>query len=99
MILIIAHRLILIVKKNLVSLEGPTDGINDSTSAARKTLNFSKVKTKFCLSLHCSGDECYIYVNKMVFCKFEANDKISWYNFCLGSESKDFTKDEPAKFF
>ena len=35
----------------------------------------------------------------MVFCKFKANDKISCYNFCLGSESKDFTKDEPAKFF
>ena len=29
-----------------------------------------------------------------LICKFKANDNTSWYNFCLGSVSKDFTKDE-----
>ena len=33
-------------------------------------------------------------VNKRGICKFKAKDNISWYNFCLGSISKNFTKDE-----
>ena len=35
-----------------------------------------------------------MYVNKTVFYKFKAKNKKSWYNFCLGSISKDFAKDE-----
>ena len=37
--------------------EGPTDGINDSTGAVEKkiSINYSKAKTKFSLSLHYSG--------------------------------------------
>ena len=57
-------------------------------------INFSKAKTKFCLSLHYNGDDSYVYVNKTEICKSKANDNISWFNFCLGSMSKDFTKDE-----
>ena len=56
--------------------------------------NFSKAKTKFCLSLHYNDDESYLCVSKTEICKFKANDNISWYNCCLGSKSKDFTKDE-----
>ena len=29
--------------------------------------------------------------------KFKAKSNISWYNFCLGSESKDFTRDEQSE--
>ena len=29
--------------------------------------------------------------------KFKAKDKISWYNFCLGSMSKDFTKNKQSE--
>ena len=43
----------------------------------------------FCLSLHYNGDESYLYVDKTETCKFKANDNTSWYNFCLGSISKD----------
>ena len=39
-------------------------------------------------------DESYLYVNKKGICKFKANDNKSWYNFCLRSVSKVFTKDE-----
>ena len=37
--------------------EGPTDGINDSTGAVEKkiSINYSKAKTKFSLSLHYNG--------------------------------------------
>ena len=83
-------------KKFLVFGEGPADGINDSTDSAEKKLsiNFSKTKTKFCLSLHYNGDESYLYVNKTEIYKFKRNDNISWNTFCLGSVSKDFTKDK-----
>ena len=57
-------------------------------------VNFGKANTKFCLSLRYNGDESYLYVNKTEICKCNAKDNISWYNLCLGSVSKDFTKDE-----
>ena len=28
------------------------------------SINFSKAKAKFCLSLQCNGDESHLYVNK-----------------------------------
>ena len=40
-----------------------------------------------------------MYVNKTKICKFIANDKIIWYNICLGCVSKDFTKDEQSEIF
>ena len=43
------------------------DSINKSTGAAGKkvSINFCKVNTNFCLSLHHNnGDETYLYVNK-----------------------------------
>ena len=61
--------------------------------------NFSKAKTKFCLSLHYNGDESYLYVNETEICKFKAHDNISWYNFCIAKVSKDFTKDEQSEIF
>ena len=47
----------------LVLREGPTDNINGSASAVEKmfTVNFSKAKTKFCLSLHYNGDSSYLF--------------------------------------
>ena len=42
-------------------------------------------------------DESYLHVNKKGICKFKANDNKSWYNFCLGSVSKVYTKDERSE--
>ena len=56
----------------------------------KNNINFSKANTKCCLSLHYNSDESYLYINKTQICKFKAKDNISWYNFCLGSISKDF---------
>ena len=95
LVLMIFHHLILIVEKNkfLVWGEGPTQGINDSTDAAKKKNEYiSKVKTKFCSSLHYNGDESYLYVSKTEIYKFKVKDNISSYNFCLGRGSKDFTR-------
>ena len=58
----------------------------------------SKANIKFYLSLHYNGDETYLYVNKTENCKFKANDNMNWYNFCLESVSKVFTKDEQSEF-
>ena len=44
--------------------------------------------------MYCKGDEIHLFVNKSEIYKFEAHDNISWYEFYLGSISKNFTKDE-----
>ena len=38
-----------------------------------------------------------MYVNKTEICKFKTKDNIRWYDFCLGSISKDFTKNEQSE--
>ena len=48
----------------LVLGEGPTDYSNDSIDAAEKfSINFSKAKTKFCLSMCYNHDNSYLFVN------------------------------------
>ena len=49
----------------LILGEGDTFGINGSLGAPEKKfcINFSKVKTKFCLSLHDNGDNSHLFVN------------------------------------
>ena len=37
---------------------------------------------------------CYLYVNKTKIYKFRTDDYTRWHSFCLGSISKNFTKDE-----
>ena len=46
--------------------EGDTFGINGSFGAPEKKLyiNFSKAKTKFCLSLHYNNNNSYLFVNE-----------------------------------
>ena len=38
-----------------------------------------------------------MFVDKTEICKIQVKDNISWYNFCSGSISKDFTKDEQSE--
>ena len=82
----------------LVLAEGQTDDINDSTGAAEKriSINFIEADTNFCLSLQYNNNGSYLYVNKTELSKSKAKNNISWFNFCLGSISKDFTKDEKS---
>ena len=79
--------------------KGPTGGINGIVSTTDKTfsINFSKAKTKLCLSFHCNSDESYLYVNKTETFEFKVKNSISWYSFCLGSISKEFTKAEKTE--
>ena len=60
------------------------------------TINFSKAKTKFCLSLHYNGDNSYLFVNGKEPLKFKAhNGNINFPTwFCLGSISNEFGANE-----
>ena len=56
------------------------------------SINFAKVNTKFCLSLHYNGAISYLFVNGTEIYKFTAKDSmIVPNNLCLGNVSKDFS--------
>ena len=84
----------------LVLGNGFIQGINDTTIYAEKTysINFTKTKRKFCLSLHYNGDNSYLFVNGKEICKFKAKDsEIAPYPLCLENISKDFSVDNMKK--
>ena len=64
-------------KNNLILGEGPTFGINGSFGSPEKKfeINFSKVNTKFCLSLHYNHVNSYLFVNGKKIFKFKAGNK------------------------
>ena len=57
--------------------EEPTDDINGTVGTAEEKLsiNFVKTKTKFCFSLHCRGDNIYLFVNGIETYKFKADNR------------------------
>ena len=60
------------------------------------SINFSKAKTKFCLSLHYNGDNNYLSVNGKKIYTFKASHKnVSFRTqFCLGIISNKFNYNE-----
>ena len=53
-------------------------------------INFTVTKKKFCLSLHSSGANSYLFVNGIEIYKFKAKDfEIVATPLCLGNISKD----------
>ena len=52
-------------------------GINGSFGALEKkfSINLSKAKTKFCLSLHYNEDNSYLFVNEKEIFTFKADNK------------------------
>ena len=84
----------------LVLGKGFIQGINDTTIYAEKTysINFTKTKKKFRLSLHYNGDNSYLFVNGKEICKFKAKySEIVPYPLCSGKISKDFSVDNMKK--
>ena len=69
--------------------EGPTDDINGSIGTAEKKLsiNFSKAKTKVCLSLRYNGDNSCLFVNGKETYKFKVeNQNVDFLTqFCPGN--------------
>ena len=63
------------------------------------SINFTKINTKFCLSLHYNVANSYLFVNGIEINKFKAKDsKIVATALCLGNISKenDFSVDYNA---
>ena len=57
-------------------------------------INFTKEKTKFCLSLHYNGANSYLLVNGKEIHKFTVkNSEINPYELCLGNISKNWSVD------
>ena len=87
----------------LILREGPTYGINGSFGSAEKkfNINFTKVNTKLCLSLHYYADNSYLFVNGEEIFKFKADNKNVNFptRFCLGSISDGFTAYESRELY
>ena len=87
-------------KDILILGKGPTQGLGEHSLSAEKmySVNFTKVNTKFCLSLHYNGDNSYLFVNGTEIIKFKAKDSIIVPNhLCLGNGSKDFSTSNMKK--
>ena len=64
-------------KKYILILgEGPTQGLDGIILTAEKMylIDFNAAKTRFCLSLHYSGANNYLFVNGTEIIKFKAKD-------------------------
>ena len=58
------------------------------------SINFTVLRKKFCLSLHCNGANSYLFVNGREVYKFKAKDsEIVVGPICLGNISKDWSVD------
>ena len=62
-------------------------GLEDTLIAEKLYLiNFSKEKTKFCLSLHYNAADSYLFVNGTEIIKFKTkNSEFTTHPLCLGS--------------
>ena len=80
--------------KDILILEkGRTQESGQHSLTAEKMylINFTKINTKLCLSLHNNGDDSYLFVNDTEIHKFKAKGSmIVPNNLCLGNVSKVF---------
>ena len=83
-------------KKEILILEkDPTQGL-EHTLTAEKTdsINFTVTKKEFCISLHYSGANSYLFVHDTEITKFKVKDsEIVAAPLCVGNISKDWSVD------
>ena len=87
-------------KKDILILgKGPTQGLEHTPSAEKMySINFTKNKKKYCVSLLYNGAISYLFVNGVAIYKFKAKDsKIVASPLSLGNISKDWTVDNMKK--
>ena len=58
----------------------------------KNVINFTKAKTKFCLTLHYNADNRYLFINGKEIYKFKTSNKNNTfsYQFCLRTISNEF---------
>ena len=79
---------------------GLTQGINDTTIYAEKNCyrNFTDFGKRFVLSLHCNGDNSYLFVNGRQELKFKAKaDQLVKEKLCRRNLSDQWTTSESEK--
>ena len=88
-------------KKKYILILGksPTQGLEHTlTTEKLYSIDFTKENTKFCLSLHYSGANSYLFVSGAEIIKFKAKySEIAAYPFCLGNIAKDWSVDNMQK--
>ena len=77
----------------------PTQELEHTLTAETiNSINFTEKNKKFCLSLHCSGANSYLFVNGTEIYRFKAKDsEIVATPLCLGNISKDWLIDNMKK--
>ena len=81
-------------KDILILGRGPSQALGEHPLFAEKmySIKFTKVKTKFCLSLDNNGANSYLFANGTEIHKFTTKDsEIVPSNLCLRNVSKDFS--------
>ena len=59
----------------MILCKGPTEGLEHTLSSEKMySINFTKNNKKFCLRLHCNGENSYLFVNGKKVHKFKAKD-------------------------
>ena len=62
------------------------------------SINFTENNKKFCLSLHCNGENSYLFVNGKEIIKFKVKDSEIVANLlCLGNILEEFSVDNMKK--
>ena len=87
-------------KKDILILgKGSTQGLEHCLTAEKTySINFTVTKKKFCLSLHYSEANSYLFVSGTEIYKFKAKDsEIVATPLCLGNISKDWSIDNMKK--
>ena len=89
-------------KKKDISIlgRGPTQGLEHTLPAEKMySINFTAAKNRFCLSLHYTGANSYLFVNGTEIHKFKAKDlEIVTTPLCIGNISKDWSVDKITGF-
>ena len=88
------------VKKDTLVLGwGPTQGLEHTLTAEKMySIDFTEKNKNFCLSLHYSGTNTYLFVNGTEIYEFKAKDsEIVASPLCLGSICKDWSTDNMKK--
>ena len=88
-------------RKNILGQsKGPTQELDDTTitAGAECSINFSRSRKNFCLSLHYDGRDRFLFVNVIRMYQFKAkHSEIKPYPLCLGNISKDFSVNNMKK--
>ena len=100
--LILAHLCILIIKGKdiLILVEGPTQGLDDTTltAEAKYPNDFAQSGKRFVLSLHYNGNNSFLFVDATKVYQYKTKiSEIKNYTLCLGNISKDFTINNMTK--